>query len=71
MTWRGSPAASRSFSSCQIGLTMSATGRSGFGKAAAGAPDSNSCAEPDTVNTAAKTAAIALLYRITNTMPLF
>ena len=27
-----SPAASRSFSPCQIGLTMSATGRSGFGR---------------------------------------
>jgi hypothetical protein len=35
-----SPALSRSFSSCQIGLTMSATGRSGFGKALVGMPDS-------------------------------
>ena len=38
-SWRDSPAASRSFSPYQIGLTISATGRSGFGKASAGAPD--------------------------------
>src|SRR5271156_148083 len=42
----GSPAASRSFSPRQIGLTISATGRSGFGKAPAGAPEGaiKSCA---------------------------
>src|SRR5262249_46122333 len=40
----------------------SATGRSGFGNALAGAPASamNSCAEPDTVRTAAKKAAIVI-----------
>ena len=64
----GSPAASRSFSSCQIGLTILATGRSAFGKAAAGAPGSamKSWAEPapDIANTVAKTAASAVQYRI-------
>src|SRR5262245_5063250 len=60
-SWPGSPASSRSFSSCQIGLTMSATGRSGFGKAAAGTPDgAKSCAAPDTANAAAKTTLIVL-----------
>src|SRR5262249_47516798 len=65
-SWRDSPAASRSFSLCQIGLTISATGRSGFGNATAGAPASamNSCAEPDTASKAAKTAAIVI--RITS-----
>jgi hypothetical protein len=57
-SWLGSPAASRSFSSCQTGLTMLATGRSVFGKAAAGAPGSavKSWAEPapDIANTVAK-----------------
>ena len=64
-SWRGSPASSRSFSSCQIGLTMSATGRSGLGKAEAGAPDSamKSCAETDIVNAAAKTTTIAVRIR--------
>jgi hypothetical protein len=39
-----------------------ATGRSGFGKAAAGVPDPaiNSCAEADIVKVAAKTAAVAI-----------
>src|ERR1700730_18356740 len=59
-SWPGSPASSRSFSSCQIGLTMSATGRSGLGNAAAGMPDcaATSCAAPNSVNTAATTAVI-------------
>ena len=50
----------------EIGLTISATGRSGFGNATAGTPASamNSCAEPDTVSAAAKTAAIVI--RITS-----
>jgi hypothetical protein len=39
-SWLASPASSRSFSSCQIGLTMFATGRSSFGKATAGVPGS-------------------------------
>jgi hypothetical protein len=41
---------------------MSATGRSGFGKAAAGAPDCamKSCAAPEIVNAAAKTTAIVI-----------
>ena len=65
-SWRGSPAPSRSFSLCQIGLTMSATGRSGFGKAVAGVPDpaKNSCAETDIVNMAAKT--MASVIRMTS-----
>ncbi len=54
------------FSSCQIGLIMSAIGRSGFGKAAAGAPGpaKNSCAQTDIANVAAKTAAIAMCIRL-------
>src|SRR5262245_58993863 len=65
-SWLGSPAASRSFSLCQIGLTISAMGRSGFGNATADAPASamNSCAELDTVSTATKKAAIVI--RITS-----
>jgi hypothetical protein len=45
---------------------MSATGRSGFGKAVAGVPDpaKNSCAETDIVNMAAKT--IASVIRMTS-----
>jgi hypothetical protein len=45
---------------------MSATGRSGFGKAAAGMPDAakNSCAQTDIVNVAAKT--VAIVTRITS-----
>jgi hypothetical protein len=41
---------------------MSATGRSGFGKAAAGVPDpaKNSRAETDIVNVTAKTVAIVI-----------
>src|SRR5580704_16342021 len=56
----GSPALSRSFSSCQIGLIMSATGRSGFGNASAGtpAPGVASCAKPDIANAAVSTTAI-------------
>src|SRR5690348_2958011 len=58
-SWRGSPASSRFLSSFQIGLTMSATGRSGFGNAVAGAPDcETSRAAPETVNAAAKAAVI-------------
>src|ERR1700730_9122126 len=55
-SWPGSSASSRSYSSCQIGLTMSATGRSAFGKAAAGTPDGamKSCAPAEIVNAAAK-----------------
>ena len=62
----GSPAASRSFSPCQIGLTMSATGRSGFGKAAPGVPDpaKNSWAGTDIENVAART--IAIVIRMTS-----
>src|SRR5262249_56953492 len=58
-SWPGSPAASRSFSSFQIGLTMRATGRSGLGNPLAGAPDCamSACAAA-TVNAAARTAAI-------------
>ena len=54
-SWRGSPAASRSSSLRQIGLTISATGRSGFGKAPAGAPDGamKFWAAPRVVNAAA------------------
>src|SRR6516165_7313283 len=65
-SWRGSPASSRSFSLCQIGLTMFATGRSGFGKAAAGVPEpaKNSCAEIDIVKVAATT--VAIVIRITS-----
>ena len=50
------------FSVCQIGLTISATGRSGFGKTAAGTPDCamKSCAALDTVNAAAKTTPIVI-----------
>jgi len=61
-SWRGSPAASRSCSPCQIGLTISATGRSGFGKASAGAPDGamKSWAAPSMVNVAVKPSAIAI-----------
>ena len=60
-SWPGSPASSRAFSSFQIGLTMWATGRSGFGNELAGAPDCamNSCAAPETVNEVAKTAVSA------------
>jgi hypothetical protein len=59
---RESPASSRSFSSCQIGLTMFATGRSGFGKAIAGVPRSarKSCEKTDVMNAAAKTAATVI-----------
>src|SRR5262249_3827330 len=61
-SWPGSPASSRSFSSCQIGLTMSATGRSGFGKAVAGTPGgaTTSCAAPEMANAAAKTTPIVI-----------
>src|SRR5262245_43313972 len=47
---------------------MSAIGRSGFGKAAAGVPDSGmkSCAETDTVNVAAKKAEIVIDIRPRN-----
>ena len=64
-SWCDSPASSRSFSSCQIGLTMFATGRSGLGKAVAGMPEpaKNSCAELDIVDVAATIAAI--IIRIT------
>jgi hypothetical protein len=50
------------FVSCQIGLTMSATGRSGFGKATAGTPGCamKSCAAPEIVNAAAKTTPIVI-----------
>src|SRR5215475_14210493 len=60
-SWPGSPASSRAFSSFQIGLTMWATGRSGFGNELAGAPDCamNACAAPETVNEVAKTAVSA------------
>src|SRR5262249_38440131 len=60
-TWPGSPASSRAFSSFQIGLTMWATGRSGFGNELAGAADCamNSCAAPETVNEVAITAVSA------------
>src|SRR5262249_58137286 len=60
-SWPGSPASSRAFSSFQIGLTMWATGRSGFGNELAGAPDCamDSCAAPETVNEVAKTAVSA------------
>ena len=46
----------------QIGLTIFATGRSGFGKTTAGAPASvmNSCADPDRVSVATNTAAIVI-----------
>ena len=69
-SWRGSPAASRSLSSCQIGLTIFAIGRSGFGKTTAGAHASamNSCADPDTVSVATNTAAIVI--RITKLVEL-
>jgi hypothetical protein len=62
-SWTGSPALSRSFSSCQIGLTMSATGRSGFGKATAGTPGGamKSCGPPEMVNAAAKTTPIVII----------
>ena len=52
----------RSFSPCQIGLTISATGRSGFGKASAGAPDGamKSWAAPRMVHAAVKASAIAI-----------
>jgi hypothetical protein len=45
---------------------MSATGRSGFGKAVAGLPDSarNSLAETDIVNAVAKT--VAIVIRLTS-----
>jgi hypothetical protein len=61
-SWPGSSASSRSFSSCQIGLTMSATGRLGFGKGAAGAPGGarTSCAATDSVNAAARRTPIVI-----------
>ena len=61
-SWPGSSAASRSFSLCQIGLMISATGRSGFGKASAGVPDGamKSWAAPRMVSAAVKASAIAI-----------
>jgi hypothetical protein len=67
---RRSPASSRSFSSCQIGLTMSATGRSGFGKATAGTPDCASCAAPEMANAAAKTTPIVIRIMTASTQVL-
>jgi hypothetical protein len=61
-SWRGSPAASRSLSPRQIGLTISAMGRLGFGKASAGAPDGamKSWAAPHMINGAVKASAIPI-----------
>src|SRR5437868_6163920 len=70
-SWLGSPASSRSFSSCQIGLIMSAIGRSGFGKEAAGVPGPamKSWAETDIVNAAAKTTTIVIRITLRITLP--